>query len=387
MSRWPKVTLSDCLQPASDVVPVERDREYPNFGIYSYARGLFHKRPINGLASSALTLRRVRRRQFVYSRLFAFEGAYGIVGDDFDGCFVSNEYPTFDCDETRILPEYLIAYFSVPRVWEAVAKGSKGLGVRRQRVQPEHVLSHAISLAPLSEQRTIVERLDALEEKKRQVAAKLDAIDADSDHLLAMRFGEAIVGADWKPIGDVAPVVRRNVKISVDRRYREIGARSFGRGLFVKPDFNGADATWQKPVWIEKGDDLAVTNIVPKSVSQLSRQRYNLILAELFGKVAEPACRDLNLLCTLTEESLPITHWISEEAASRLLRFFSRLANKATGSAHPLDRKRWFAFISQTMQAESISGSPDARSMAGQHRALAGGGRSRLDKPFVMLAG
>lgn len=101
-----------------------------------------------------------------------------------------------------------------------------------------------------------------------------------------------------------------------------------------------------------QGDDLAVTNIVPQVVSQLLRQQYNLILAEFFEKVAEPACRDLNLRCTLTEDSLPITHWVSEEAASRLLRF-SRLANKATGSAHPLDRKRWFAFIFQTVQDKS----------------------------------
>ena len=81
MSQWPKVRLSECLQPTNDIVSVQRDQEYPNFGIYSYARGLFRKLPINGLASSANTLRRVRKGQFIYSRLFAFEGAYGIVGD------------------------------------------------------------------------------------------------------------------------------------------------------------------------------------------------------------------------------------------------------------------------------------------------------------------
>jgi type I restriction enzyme S subunit len=145
MSQWPKVRLSDCLQLTNEIVTVQRDQEYPNFGIYSFGLGLFRKRPISGLASSALTLRRVRRRQFIYSRLFAFEGAYGIVGNEFDGCFVSNEYPTFDCDETRILPQYLVAYFSMPRVWEAVAKGSKGLGVRRQRVPPDAILEETFT--------------------------------------------------------------------------------------------------------------------------------------------------------------------------------------------------------------------------------------------------
>ena len=41
---------------------------------------------------------------------------------------------------------------------------------------------------------------------------------------------------------------------------REVGARTFGKGLVVKPDFDGADATWQKRVWIKSGD-LVLSNI------------------------------------------------------------------------------------------------------------------------------
>ncbi|MBP6108104.1 MAG: hypothetical protein V9E93_04310 [Steroidobacteraceae bacterium] len=41
---------------------------------------------------------------------------------------------------------------------------------------------------------------------------------------------------------------------------REVGARTFGKGLVVKPDFDGAEATWQKPVWIKSGD-LVLSNI------------------------------------------------------------------------------------------------------------------------------
>ena len=45
-----------------------------------------------------MSLRRVKEGQFIYSRLFAFEGAYGMVTKEFDGAFVSQEYPTFKCD-------------------------------------------------------------------------------------------------------------------------------------------------------------------------------------------------------------------------------------------------------------------------------------------------
>lgn len=62
------------------------------------------------------------------------------------------------------------------------------------------------------------------------------------------------------PLGEVAPIVRRPIKLDRGAKYREIGARSFGRGLFAKPEFDGAAATWEKPVLISKGD-LVFSNI------------------------------------------------------------------------------------------------------------------------------
>ncbi len=61
-------------------------------------------------------------------------------------------------------------------------------------------------------------------------------------------------------LGEVAPLVRRPVPIEPDRVYNEIGARSFGRGLFDKPAFKGADLTWEKLFRIE-ADDLVFSNI------------------------------------------------------------------------------------------------------------------------------
>jgi len=110
--------------------------------------------------------------------LFAFEGAYGLVDDEYDGLFVSNEYPTFDCDHDRVRAEFLYAYFKSPSVWREVAVGSKGLGHRRQRVQPEQVLAHRLWLPPLAWQEQICQifrKLDSLRLCQAEIAAELDA--------------------------------------------------------------------------------------------------------------------------------------------------------------------------------------------------------------------
>lgn len=260
MKTWPKVKCSELLKFANEAVPVRQNQSYPNFGIYSYARGLFAKPDIDGMKTSASTLYRVRAGNFIYSRLFAFEGSYGLVDEMFDGHYISNEYPSFTVDRTRLEPRFIKAYFQLPRVWRSIAMGSKGVGSRRIRVQPERVLAHCIPLPSLAEQQSIVAHLDALAEKIRQLEARLDAVERAAEHLLALRFRDAVTNAPLRTMGEVAPVVRRNVQIDVSMRYREVGARSFGKGLFIKPDFDGAEATWQKPVWIESGD-LVLSNI------------------------------------------------------------------------------------------------------------------------------
>lgn len=254
MKGWPKVALGELLQDASEPVRVQQDAEYPNFGIYSFGRGLFAKPPISGMQTSAGTLYRVRAGTFIYSRLFAFEGSYGLVDDAFDGHFTSNEYPSFSVDRSRLDPGFLKAYFQFPRVWKDIAMGSKGVGSRRIRVQPDKVLAHRIPLPALSEQQAIVARLDALAEKTREVEEHLDAVERDAEHLLALRFRDVIADAPMRPMEEVAPLVRREQSIDLDGSYPELGIRSFGKGTFHKPPLAGSKVGTKRLYRIEPGD-------------------------------------------------------------------------------------------------------------------------------------
>lgn len=176
---WHEVTIGDVVRQVQEPVRVSPEGSYPNFGIYSFGRGLFAKPPISGFATSADVLYRVRRGQFIYSRLFAFEGSYGMVTDDFHEHFVSGEYPTFACDTTCVNASFLYAYFKAPHIWTEVATGSKGLGDRRQRVQPGKIIAHRLMLPPIEWQIQIAEmqaKVDAVKRLQAETAAELDAL-------------------------------------------------------------------------------------------------------------------------------------------------------------------------------------------------------------------
>jgi type I restriction enzyme S subunit len=260
VSRWPLVPLGEVIQLTPDPYPVSVEASYPNLGIYSFGRGVFRKPPIDGNATSAGTLYRVRAGQFIYSRLFAFEGAYGIVPESLDGSFVSAEFPAFTCSEARLLFEYLKWLFKRGAVWQEVATGSKGMGDRRQRVHPERVLEYRIPLPPLDEQRRIVARLDGVAERIERRRRATEAIDTRLAAILRAAFDRITRNAPHARMADVAPLVRRQVKVEPNAIYQEVGVRSFGRGLFEKPDLHGNQLTWQKLFRIREGD-LVFSNI------------------------------------------------------------------------------------------------------------------------------
>jgi type I restriction enzyme, S subunit len=241
--RWPMVSLGEVLTPAGEPHRVETERSYPNLGIYSFARGCFGKVPIDGNLTSAPTLYRVRRGQFIYSRLFAFEGAYAVVPDELDGAFVSNEFPCFDVQRDRVLPRYLRWMFSLPRVWAALAEGSKGMGDRRKRVHPDQLLAFRTALPPLDVQRRIVERLDAVEARIGRIKRLHSEIGSDLSEFVTS--ANAHFGTEPTRLGDALVLDEDRVAIAAGESYPQVGIRGFGGGLFPKPPVEAGATTYR----------------------------------------------------------------------------------------------------------------------------------------------
>jgi type I restriction enzyme S subunit len=260
MSRWPKVPLGEVLRLYQEPHDVDIERSYPNAGILNNGRGMFRRQDISGATRSASVLYRIAKGDFIYSRLKAFEGAYTVVPDELDGCFVSNEFPTFKCDPKRLLPGFLRWYFKQPSVWKALAVESKGMGNRRERLRPDRIVEFPIGLPPLDEQRRIVAQLDAI---AARIADRTDATTKAGDELavtLRNAFKKITNGVPHRPMAEIAPLVRRPVEIDLDSEYPELGVRSFGRGTFHKPPLPGGEVGTKKLFEIHT-DDL-VFNIV-----------------------------------------------------------------------------------------------------------------------------
>ncbi len=125
----------------------------------------------------------------------------------------------------------------------------------------------------------------------------------------------------------------------------EKNARSLGESVIcfkrIKDD-DGKSA--ELTLFEKKPGTLYVPNIIPIEVGEFSIAEYNEILNNFVELVLKPAIKDTNISYKLTKPEVFIEEVVGMDAA-KLLKKFSVLANKSTGSSHPPDQKLWFDFL------------------------------------------
>ena len=253
MSRWVKVALGDVLLRSSEAAVIDLDTDYHEVTIRLWGKGIISRGKVRG--SDVGTVRRVvRANQLILSKIDARSGAIGLVPPELDGAIVSNDFPSFEFRDVNQCDPAFMGWLVRSALFIDLCKAASEGTTNRVRIKEDRFLNQKIDLPPLPEQQAIVAQLDALADKVRQINEHLDAIEADAEHLLALRFRDAISNAPLQPMASVAPLVRREKEIILDGNYLELGIRSFGKGTFHKPPLTGAEVGTKRLFRIEPGD-------------------------------------------------------------------------------------------------------------------------------------
>src|SRR5947208_13882286 len=133
---WRSRLLADVLSRAERLVDVKSTTEYSFVGVRSFAAGCFDAGTRSGSETRYRNLLQVMKDDFLYPKLMAWEGAFAVVPQEFDGYFVSPEFCTFRADESKLDIRFLGYLFRRPKTWEDVAGSSIGTNLRRRRLYP-----------------------------------------------------------------------------------------------------------------------------------------------------------------------------------------------------------------------------------------------------------
>lgn len=97
----------------------------------------------------------VRQGQFLFSKIDARNGAFGIIPEGLDGSIVTNDFPVFEIDKTRINPTFLLLVTTTESFLKFAQSCSSGT-TNRQRIDVIKFLQQRIPLPTIEEQESIV---------------------------------------------------------------------------------------------------------------------------------------------------------------------------------------------------------------------------------------
>ena len=256
-----KYKISQILSQVQNTVLVNPSERYKLLGLRLEGRGLFIREDKKGIEISATKLNKVRKGDFVYSRLFAWKGAFDYVREGFDDCYVSNEFPTFEINKNLVNIDYLFFYFNQKKVWKEVEQHCIGVTkASRNRFKEKFFLSMVIDLPNLQEQERIISKLNAISSEIQELKRLDSKQDKETKNLKFSLYTDLIKGAEFAKMEKIAPIIRRPVKINLEEQYPELGIRCFGNGTFHKPALSGLEVGTKKLFQIKTGD-LVFSNV------------------------------------------------------------------------------------------------------------------------------
>ena len=176
--KYPMARIGAFLVKSKDIIEVEDDVEYKQVTIKINNGGVVPRNNGEAILGSKIGTKRqhvVHAGQFIMSKIDARNGAYGIVPEELDGAIVTNDFPVFDVDTSKIIPQFLVLVSTTEKFIEFARKCSSGT-TNRKRIDIEAFLNQQIPLPSIEAQKRILEEYNDKISKAEEVKVELQLI-------------------------------------------------------------------------------------------------------------------------------------------------------------------------------------------------------------------
>lgn len=202
MSDWRRTTLGEVTTQVSRTVRVEDLTEARYAGVRWYVGGVYARETVPAKEIKGKLLYRIKSDDIVYNRMWATKASFGLVKNDADGCFVTNDFPVFTANPDAVLPEYVEAVFHTGSFKSEAAGRAVGTTERR-RLHVRDFANIPVMLPPLPVQKRIIGVISSVDDQINALETEADAL---AGVMAVMRSQLLQPGDDWDnvTVGDLA---------------------------------------------------------------------------------------------------------------------------------------------------------------------------------------
>ena len=209
MSEWPMVKLGEVISRVDETEQILKPEDETFVTLKLHGKGVVPRNIGDGKTPKSFRGFRVKLGQFIYSRIDARNGAFGIIPAELDGAVVSKDFPVYEVDSAEIMPSILISICTSEHFVNQIRSMSNG-ATNRQRIKEDVLERMLIPLPPLGEQKRIAEILGRVAEAEQHVQDTLELLDEVAKSSFYTFCGIPDHFERRKKIGEIAIVATGN---------------------------------------------------------------------------------------------------------------------------------------------------------------------------------
>lgn len=173
-SKYPTAKLLEVLTQSDEKIIVQDNKEYDRITVRLGGKGITLRDHVKGSLIGTKKQSVVHTGQLVVSKIDGRSGAMAIVPDEFDGAIVTPDFPVFDINTNRVLPDYLLLTICHPAMLQSITATSSG-STGRRRLSVERFLNMQIALPSVNEQEMLMSNIRSIREKQEELKHQMDS--------------------------------------------------------------------------------------------------------------------------------------------------------------------------------------------------------------------
>ena len=174
-SKFALVVLDTLLTPAGEKVTLDERKAYRQLTVKTNGGGIVVRNKIKKSGKDIKTRKqtKVEAGQFLFSKIDARNGAFGIVPKELDGAVVTAEFPLFTVNTEKVIPEFLLLVMTSDEMTSYIKSMAQG-STNRKRLDVATFLNIQVPLPTMDEQKRMMAEYAEMQKKVSKIEKEQD---------------------------------------------------------------------------------------------------------------------------------------------------------------------------------------------------------------------
>ncbi len=186
--KYNLVHIGDFLTRNKTAITLEDDQTYKRVTIKINNGGVRLRDTEKGINIGTKNQYLAQVGQFVFSKIDARNGAFGIIPEQLKNAIVTNDFPLFNIDSKRVNAQFLVLIATTPQFIQFAQSCSSGT-TNRQRIDIDLFLEQKIPLPTLDEQNRLIDNYNQKIAQAEQQEAQTSILEHSIEEYLFEQLG------------------------------------------------------------------------------------------------------------------------------------------------------------------------------------------------------